>query len=72
MRRDKRFYLVEEDIRYYQDMFNNCLNPGVAPVADPDVIAEFFRYADYVEKEFSYRIHVMNFPQVFTTKLINI
>jgi hypothetical protein len=72
VRREKRFYMVEEDIRYYQEMFNKSLNFGIAPVTSPDVIAEFFRYADYVEKEFSYRINVMNFPRVFTTKLINI
>ena len=71
MRRGKRIYLVEEDIRYYQEMFNQS-EGGASAVHDPDFIAEFCRYADFIEKEFSYRIIIGNFPQVFLTRLVRV
>lgn len=71
MRRDKRIYLVEEDVRYYQNRFN-LSESGASAMHDPDFIAEFCRYADFIEREFSYRITIGNFPKVFLTKLIRI
>ena len=71
MRRDKRFYMVEEDVRYYQDRFNRC-GDGASALHNPEFIEEFCRHADFVEKEFSYRIYVGNFPQVFLTRLVRI
>ncbi len=71
MRRDKRIYLIEEDVRYFQERFNFAEGSASA-VHDPDFIAEFCRHADFIEKEFSYRITIGNFPQVFLTRLVRI
>ena len=71
MRREKRIYLVEEDIKYYQDRFNKR-GDGASALADPEFIEEFCRHAEFIEKEFSYRLYVGNFPQVFLTRLVRI
>lgn len=71
MRGNKRIYLVEEDLRYYREKFNSR-NPADSAFADAEFIAEFIRYVDFIEKEFSYDIQVANFPQVFLTKLIKV
>jgi len=71
MRTNKRIYLVEEDLRYYRDRFNS-LGPDDSAFADADFLAEFIRYVDFIEKEFSYQIQVANFPQVFMTKLVKV
>ena len=71
MRGNKRIYLVEEDLRYYREKFNS-LNPDDSAFGDAEFLAEFIRYVDFIEKEFSYEIQVANFPQVFMTKLVKV
>jgi len=71
MRTNKRIYLVEEDLRYYRDRFNS-LDPDDSAFTDAEFLAEFIRYVDFIEKEFSYQIQVANFPQVFMTKLVKV
>jgi len=71
MRREKRIYLVEEDVKYYQDRFNRN-DGGASAMHDPEFIEEFCRHAEYIEKEFAYRLYVGNFPQVFLTRLVRI
>jgi hypothetical protein len=71
MRREKRFYMVEEDVRYYEEKFNHS-GPGICLLSNPDFLAEFLSYADFIEKEFSYRIHIANFPQIFVPRLVSI
>jgi hypothetical protein len=71
MRLNKRFYLIEEDVRYYTEKFN-ARTPDTSFLNDPEFIAEFIRYVDFIEKEFSYQIQVANFPQIFLTKFIRV
>ena len=71
MRLNKRFYLVEEDVRYYTEKFNSR-TPESSLLYDPEFIAEFIRYVDFIEKEFSYQIQVANFPQIFLTKFVRV
>ncbi len=71
MRTNKRIYLVEEDLRYYREKFNSP-NPDDSGFIDAELLAEFIRYVDFIEKEFSYQIQVTSFPLVFMTKLVKV